>query len=68
MDPISTLQGVGLTEKEAATYLALVQEGESKTGKLCQKTNIPSSHIYLVLNQLLEKGLIHYKLVNNIRL
>ncbi len=67
MNPIHSLRAAGLSEKEAATYLTLAQEGESKTGKICQKTRIPSSHIYAILNSLLEKGLINYKLINNIK-
>lgn len=64
---IESLKTAGLGEKEAIVYLDLLQNGESQTGKLCERTRIPSSYIYGILNSLLEKGLVSYKLVNNIK-
>ncbi|MBU2561260.1 MAG: hypothetical protein KKD17_03105 [Nanoarchaeota archaeon] len=66
-DVISALKSAGLSEKEALTYLDLRQYGESQTGRICERTRIPSSYIYTVLDSLLEKGLVSYKLVNNIK-
>jgi len=57
----------GLSEKEAAVYLDLLAHGESQTGKVCERTRIPSSRIYAMLGSLLDKGLVNYKLVNNIK-
>lgn len=48
-------------------YLDLLQNGESQTGKICHRTNIPSSYIYGTLESLLKKGLVSYKIVNSIR-
>ena len=67
MNIVETLQAVGLSEKESATYIDLLQYGESQTGKICKRTKIPSSHIYNILNSLLEKGLISFQLINNIK-
>jgi sugar-specific transcriptional regulator TrmB len=67
MNIVETLQSAGLSEKEAAAYIDLLQYGESQTGRICKRTKIPSSHIYTILNNLLEKGLISFKLVNNIK-
>ncbi len=64
---LDALQSAGLSEKEAHVYLDLQQYGESQTGKICERTKIPSSHIYLLLSSLLEKGMVSYKLVNNIK-
>lgn len=57
----------GLSQKEAAIYLDLLQHGESRTGKLCERTRIPSSAVYALLDGLLQKGLVTYKLVNNVK-
>lgn len=64
---VEALKSVGLSEKEAITYLDLVHYGESQTGKICERTKIPSSYIYTILNSLLEKGLVNYKLINNVK-
>ncbi len=66
-DTLMALTSAGLSEKEAIVYLDLQQNGESQTGKICERTRIPSSHIYPLLNNLLEKGLISYKLINNVK-
>ncbi|MFH1064888.1 MAG: hypothetical protein V1734_00065, partial [Nanoarchaeota archaeon] len=41
--------------------------GESRTGKICERTKIPSSQIYGILSTLMEKGLASYKIVNNVK-
>ena len=64
---IVSLKSAGLSEREALTYLDLQQLGESQTGKICERTKIPSSQIYTILNSLLEKGLVNFKIVNNIK-
>lgn len=61
------LKSAGLSEREALTYLDLQQHGESQTGKICGRTKIPSSQIYTILNSLLEKGLVNFKIVNHIK-
>lgn len=62
------LPSAGLSEREALTYLDLQQNGESQTGKICERTKIPSSQIYTILNDLSEKGLVNFKIVNNIKI
>jgi HTH-type transcriptional regulator, sugar sensing transcriptional regulator len=64
---LESLESVGLTEKEALTYLDLLKYGESQTGKICDRTKIPSSHIYAILGSLVNQGLVNYKVVNNIK-
>lgn len=59
------LVSAGFTRSEAKAYLGLVELGASKTGKLCEKVGIPSSHIYRILGSLIQKGVITYKLMNN---
>ncbi|PIN75646.1 hypothetical protein COV18_02255 [Candidatus Woesearchaeota archaeon CG10_big_fil_rev_8_21_14_0_10_37_12] len=64
---IQALIAAGLTNSEAKAYIDLRFNGESQTGKICTRTNIRSSHIYTILNSLLEKGLVTYKVINNIK-
>src|SRR3989344_3911580 len=65
---IEALKSAGLSEREALTYLDLQQHGESQTGKICDRTKIPSSQIYTILNSLSEKGLVNFKIINNIKI
>ena len=65
---IEALKSAGLSEREALTYLDLQQNGESQTGKICERTKIPSSQIYTILNGLSEKGLVNFKITNNIKI
>ncbi len=62
------LQNIGLTEREARVYLFLSEYKEAKTGVICSNLNIRSSHIYTILDKLLRKGLISYKIINNIKI
>jgi len=62
-----SLQKLGLNKAEAKTYLALLRLKESKTGVLCEKTNIPSSNIYSILESLMKKGFATYRIQNNVK-
>lgn len=62
------LQNIGLTRNESRVYLFLLEHQEAKTGIICSKLNIPSSHIYRLLEKLLDKGIISYKIVNNVKI
>jgi len=64
-DKISPLLKVGLTVPEARVYLSLLELKESKTGALCEKSNVSSSKIYSILNGLINKGLVSYRVQNN---
>lgn len=61
------LSKVGLTFPESKVYLALLKLQEAKTGILCKETNIPSSNIYSILGGLIEKGMVSYRIQNNIK-
>lgn len=54
---IRILEELGLSEAEAKIYLALLELGTSKTGKIIDKTKLQSSTVYHVLGALVEKGL-----------
>jgi HTH-type transcriptional regulator, sugar sensing transcriptional regulator len=64
---ISILEELGLSNAEAKIYLALLELGESKTGKLIDRTKLQSSTVYHILGALLEKGLISYILKGKIK-
>lgn len=63
-----TLEKIGLTNQEARTYLKLLELKEAKTGKICKETNIASSNIYKILEALIQKGLVNYRVQNNIKI
>ena len=61
------LAKVGLTSQESKVYLALLTLQEARTGILCKETGIASSNIYSILESLIEKGLVSYRLQNNVK-
>lgn len=52
------LQEIGLNEKEAAVYLALLQVDSASVVSLAEKTNIKRPTVYVVLETLAKKGLV----------
>lgn len=60
MQNIEALNSIGLSKWEAQTYLALLELGETKTGELSRKADVPQAKIYTVLESLIEKGLVSY--------
>lgn len=57
---ISGLQALGLKEKEALTYLALLELGEVGSSKIILKTGLHGQFIYQALSSLEKKGLIQH--------
>jgi len=68
MDALEIFSKIGLTGLETKTYLALLKLQEVQTGVICKETNIPSSKIYKILDGLIKKGLVHYRVQNNIKI
>lgn len=64
---ISAFEGIGLTPREIKVYLALIELGSTKIGRILEKTQIPSSKIYEILGRLQDKGLVSYVKVENTR-
>jgi len=62
---IEPLLKIGLTVPEARVYLALSELKEAKTGLLSEKSQVASSKIYSVLESLIKKGFVSYRLQNN---
>ncbi len=68
MNKIETiLEKIGLTSQESRVYLALLELQQTQTGVLCKFTNIASSNIYSILGSLVGKGLVSYRVQNNIK-
>jgi sugar-specific transcriptional regulator TrmB len=67
-DIIKKLKNFGFTLSESKVYIFLLQYQEAKASIISSKTNIPSSHIYDILEKLLEKGIISFKITNNIKI
>ncbi len=51
------LEDLGLSKGEIKTYLALLELGASKVGKIIKKSGLASSAVHNALHALLEKGL-----------
>lgn len=62
------LSAIDLGPMEIRAYLSLLELQEAKTGNLCKHAKIASSNIYRVLDILLEKGLVSYRLQNNVKI
>jgi len=61
------LSELGLSKREAKTYLSLLELGSTTVSHIVRKTGIPSSKIYEVLERLQRKGLVSYVLVGGVR-
>lgn len=61
------LQNLGLEEKEAKVYLALLKLDETTATKISEKTNLDRTLIYQLTNKLIEKGLVSYIIKNNVK-
>ena len=57
---IRILEELGLSSAEAKIYLALLELGQSKTGRIIDQTKLQSSTVYHVLGSLIEKGVVTY--------
>jgi len=62
---IEILEELGLSKREAETYLALLELGTTTIGNIIQKTNIPSSKIYEILVRLSNKGLVTHVIIKH---
>ncbi len=67
MDLQKLLEGLGLEEKEAKVYLALLSAGEVTATKISQKTNLDRTLMYQLTGKLMEKGLVSFIIKNNVK-
>lgn len=61
------LSQAGLDEEETAVYLAIVELKEATAGKIAQKSGIPRTYTYKILDELMEKGLVQKNEARSIR-
>jgi HTH-type transcriptional regulator, sugar sensing transcriptional regulator len=64
---ISILEEFGLSNAEAKIYIALLELGNAKSGKIIDKTKLQSSTVYHLLGSLIEKGLVSFILRGKIK-
>jgi len=67
MDIEKGLQALGLSQNETKVYLALVEMGSSKAGKIAKATKIQRSSCYEAVNSLLNKGMVSFAVVGKIK-
>jgi len=58
---------IGLSEQEAEVYIQLLKEKKQTANEVAKQTKINRSVIYSILEKLIDKGLVSYVLINNIR-
>lgn len=58
MDLQNVLQSIGLNKKEARVYLTSLQLGEDSAFHIAKKSELKRSTTYIILNSLVEKGLV----------
>lgn len=56
----SILEGIGFTNTEVKVFITLLELGESKAGKIIEKSGLQSSSVYNAINSLISKGMISY--------
>ena len=61
------LKELGFEEKESNVYITLLKIGEVTATRISKETGIERTLIYYILQKLQEKGLVSYKLKNNVK-
>jgi len=54
----ASLEACGLTKSEATVYLTLLQQGSSSALSISRTTNLKRPTVYLILEELIQKGLV----------
>jgi len=65
---LSLLRKIGLTDGEIKIYSALIELGQSPIFKIMKKSGVSSSKVYLILDRLIQKGLISFIKEDNTKL
>jgi len=61
------LKKIGLTEGEIKVYQALIHLRQSSVGLIIKESKISASKVYVILDKLIDKGLVSYIVENNIK-
>ncbi len=56
MDLLTSLKNLGLSEKEAAVYLALLQGGQATAYQLAKRSGLKKPTTYVILDELIARG------------
>jgi sugar-specific transcriptional regulator TrmB len=64
---MKTLESLGLSQKEAKTYIVLLELGETSATSLARRTGITRTLIYEIMDKLMEKGLVSSVLKEGIK-
>ena len=59
MNPIEALQNLGLNEKEARVYIALLKRNGSSAYVIADRAELKKPTTYVILDDLIEKGLVY---------
>lgn len=59
MNLVESLKNLGLNEKEAKVYLALLQLGKSSAYSIASRSGLKKPTTYVILGQLVEKGFVY---------
>lgn len=62
-----TLEEIGFDEKEIQVYLALLKIGETTATKISRETKIERTLVYYIIEKLINRGLVSFKLKNNVK-
>ncbi len=58
MEPVDSLKGLGLTQYEAAVYVALLGSGPLEARETAKRADVPTGRIYDALHALADKGMV----------
>lgn len=61
---LTLLKNIGLTEGEIKVYSALVELGSAPIFKLMKLSKVSSSKVYLILDKLMQKGLVSFNIAD----
>ena len=64
---VKILKEIGLTDGEIRVYKALINLGKASSGPIMKKSGISSSKIYLILEKLINKGIVSFVIENNVK-
>lgn len=53
-----SLKNIGFSDKEAATYIALLQLGRASVQSIADKSGLKRPTVYVILDELIEKGVV----------
>ncbi|MFH1053612.1 MAG: helix-turn-helix domain-containing protein [Candidatus Woesearchaeota archaeon] len=65
---LEILRNIGLTDHEISVYQYLLENGQTKAGKVAKDLNLNRPMTYSVLESLIKKGLVNYIIINRLKL